>query len=427
MVAADNTEINTLQGFQAALGEAASKSSGSRTWVGSVNPYGPFDKSQMLTENAEANYGLLFGDNPRDSYKKASGQVPTDPNAPAFSAALNCAGPAQAVEEIPFDFTGGRPLQDSGLISLFPSVKNGQIQVYDCHELPEFPNLLQDADVCEPDGSTCADCGSYECAGYGCIKPGDPYTPDAYIQCMCVPEELQFSHPLVLERALADFAVASDKAWELKWLSQLRELSILRTIDGAAAPEHGGFNTILRTFMAAKSRLALDGRSSGGLSDYEAFIPGGEAVFCAAMADKMSRVLGCECPGEDILQMIQDKFDVPINFGLDQDPNGAQVAEGITEVWANGSAVNDPQPMEDIVNAGTVYMIPRDTLVTASPLSYQYGFETRTKCETGSGCMKLLRREWWFDLIKIGCRTPIAFDFKALGTCGTGPDLTPCS
>ena len=428
----NGTSITSLEGIQASLRETAAMGQGKQNWIGSFNPYGQFDEADHLTNDSYANFKLIHGEDTREvrrSFMSASGSAPADKDRPAFSAALNCAGPIKPVMDIPFCYSGGRPLQDAGFISLFPGYEHGQIQLYDCHELPVFPDLIQPAATCEDEKGEvagCDSCGEYSCAGYKCIEPGEIYTPEAFMQCMCLPEHLQFAHPMVMERAMEDFAIATDKSWELKWLADLRAQSLIRTVDGSAAAEHGGFSTILRAFLALKSRFALDGRCAGGLQDYGMFVPGGEAMFCAAMADKLSRVLGCECPGEDVLEYITSKFNIPVTFGLDQDPNGAQVAEGFTSVW-DDTTPNVPAPLESIVDAGTMYLIPRDTFITASPMSYEMGFEQKTKCEMGSGCMKMLRREWWFPLIKMGCRESIAIDFKALGTCGTGPDLTACS
>lgn len=427
MVGSDNKAIDSLGGIQAALAETKTLSQGSRNWIGSFNPHGDFRSEQMLGKNAEDNFRLMYGEDTRSvrkNFSKVSGTAPTDPNQPAFQASLNCAGPVQPVMDIPFCYSGGRPLQDSGFIANFPSYENGQIQLYDCHELPQFPDLIQDASKCEDTGPDegCGACGDYECAGYQCIVPGEPYTPEPYIQCMCLPEELEFMNPLILERALEDFAIGTDVAWELKWLKQLRELSLIRTV----APEvgHGGFNQIIRAILNVKSRLAIDPRCSGGLQDYGAFIPGGEAMFCATMADRLSRVLGCACPGEDLLEMITGpRFNIPVTFGLDQDPDGPAAAAGFTSVW-DDTKLNTPMPLEPMVTAGEIMLIPRDTFITASPMSVEMGFEQRTKCEVGSGCVKMLRREWWFPVIPMGCRDSIVLEFPELCTSGTGPDLT---
>lgn len=397
-----------------------------QTWVGTFNPYGTGVTAGVLGSNAEENFRTIYGDDTRRMHNidRATGR--TEAASPAerssFTAALNCKGPAQVIQDIPFCFSQGRPLTDSGLISMFEAV-NGQIQLYGCSDLPEMEGLMQEAADCED----CATCPELVCAKHQCIEPNDPLEPNAKITCMCIPESLRFSAPFLLERALEDFAIVNDIAYETMWLEQLRALSIIREIDGAALPEHGGMNTIARTLQTIKGRLALDPRGNcGGLENYAAFIPGGEAMFCAAQMDKLSRVIGCECPGEDTLSMLDDMLGGNIVFGLDQDPNGPQVAEGFIDVW-DDDTVNAPAPLEAPVDAGSIYLIPRDSIGTASPLQVAMGIDDRDKCEVASGCLKLVRREWWFDLFQVGCRKPIVLDFKALGTCGTGPDLTPCS
>lgn len=440
MESADGTKLSTIGDIGSALMEAAGPKG--RNYIGKFHPFGkPETFTAALGARADENFKVMFGEDTRSvrkNFRTVTGSEPVDREMSTFTAALNCAGPAQPVLDIPFDYTGGRPLQDSGMISIFPTVVHGQIQVYECHQLPEFPNLLQDGANCEPqevdaDGNPvpgtggCDSCGDYDCASYKCIEPGPKYTPKPIITCMCVPEDLTFGNPLILERALEDFAIANDRAYELRWLQQLRDHALKRTVDGSVAAEHGGWSTFLRSILQLKSRFALDTRAAGGLQDYEMFVPGGEALFCSTMADKLSRILDNSTPGEDILQTVQSRFGISPTFGLDQDPNGAQVAEGFVDPWLSTDPTDDPIPLEEMVNAGTVYFVPRDTLFTASPLSIEIGMETRDKCEVGSGCLKMIRREWWFDLIKIGCREVIAVDFTNMGYCGSGPDLQECT
>lgn len=437
----DGTVLRTIGDIGAALSEAAGPKG--RSYVGKFYPLGRPETftAGLLGPRPDDNFRTMFGEDTRTvrtNFRKVSGSEPTDREMSTFTAALNCAGPAQPVLDIPFDYTGGRPLQDSGMISIFPTVVNGQIQVYDCHTLPDFPGLLQEGANCEPaevdaNGDPvpgtggCDSCGDYDCASYECIQPGPIHTPKPIVTCMCVPEDLTFGNPLILERALEDFSIANDRAYELRWLQQLRDLALKRTVDGSVSAAHGGWSTFLRSVLQLKSRFALDTRAAGGLQDYEMFVPGGEAMFCSTMADKLSRVLDNSAPGEDVLQVIQSRFGISPTFGLDQDPNGAQVAEGFTAPWLSTDPADAPSPLEEMVNAGTVYFVPRDTLFTASPLSIEIGMETRDKCEVGSGCLKMIRREWWFDLIPIGCRKVIAVDFTNMDYCGSGPDLKPCS
>lgn len=406
------------------FGQALKESSGGkqRTWIGNHSPLAGMTAG-VLGSNADDNYRTIYGDDTVRMFNvdKATGREQADDRS-SFTAALNCKGPVQPIQDIPFCYTQGRPLQDSGLISTFEAI-NGQIQLYGCHSLPEVEGLLQEAADCED----CNDCGeSLKCASHQCIEPLKPMEPKPHITCLCVPESLRFSADFVLERALEDFAISTDIAYEQMWLQQLRELSIIRQIDGSLKPEHGAYSTMKRTMLTIKSRLAINPRENcGGLDNYSAFIPGGEALFCAAMMDAMSRVVGCECPGEDILQMLEDTVG-SLTFGLDQDPNGPQIAEGFTDTWVDDT-VNNPLPLEDPVNAGSVALIPRDSLGLASPLQTEYGIDDRDNCNVHSGCLKLARREWWFDMFQVGCRAPIFADFTNLGTCGTGPDLTACT
>lgn len=428
----DGKSITSLSDFRTAL-QNKFTGQGTRT-LGTFSVTGTRgDRTAgVLGSDPLKNFYTMYGtteDEQTLTYKAAFGgaSVPEGMNH-SYTAALNCKGPVEVAGDVPFCYSNGRPLEDSGLIASFESdVQNGQLQFYDCHALPEIPELVE-APCCEE--GDCGSCpGPGDCSTYECITPGEIYEPKPYSICMCVPESLRFANKMVLDVALSDFATQQDVMFELMWLEQIRAASIIRSVDGAALPEHGAFNTIVRTFLTLKSRLALDTRCSDGLNDYTVFVPGGEAGFCAAMADKLSRVVGCECPGEDILAMLQQRFGLNVVFGLDQDPNGAQIAAGYTAPWQDSPApaLGAPLPLEDMVDAATIYLIPRNKFGTASPLTIEYGLEDRDRCSIHSGCQTLYRKQWMFDLLNIGCRDSIGIDFTNLGTCGTGPDLTPCS
>jgi hypothetical protein len=423
MAAPGGEMITDLESFGLALQQAAS--TGRHTKIGTFSPYGNksvFNKDKLLTRSPEENYRTMFGATREDRTARVAsvrGEAEVSKTGNGFTAALNCAGPAQVVQEIPFCFTEGRPLFDSGLVGAFPAV-NGQIQLYDCHTLPEFPEgILEPVEGCED----CATCPEVTCAVHTCIEPGEPMKPERYLSCMCLPEELQFANELVLEQTMRDFAVATDRAYELFWMSQIRDQSLIRSVAGAAP--HGADATVRRAMYAVKSRLALNPRENcGGLNDYTAFIPGGEAMFCATMADKASRILGCECPGEDLLEMIDGMTGGDIVFGLDQDPDGPQAA-AYPDVW-DSEEVGVAAPLEGIVDAGSLALIPRDTFITASPLVTEIGLDFEDRCSHASGCMKMQRAEWWFPITAVGCRKPVWLEITDLDTCGTGPALTDC-
>lgn len=393
--------------------------------IGKLHPYGSFDESQKLGLNPIENYRLMYGDDTSlrtAAFSSAQGSKPADKRS-SFTAALNCKGPAQPVMDIPFCYTAGRPLFDSGLVSAFPSV-HGQIQIYDVRRLPERPEgILEDAADCED----CGTCPDVVCARHECIQPLPPIEPSRYMTCMCVPESLQFSNPIVLERALEEFAIWNDIAYELDWLKQIRDLSVVRTIDGSVGP-HGANSVVGRSMYQLKSRMAIDvRRNCGGLNNYDVFIPGGEALFCSTMMDRMSRVLGCACPGEDILALIEEMTSGRVIFGLDQDPDGPQIAEGYTTTWFDGPepALGKPAPLEPAVDAGEMLLIPRDSLATASPMSSEIGMGERDRCTHAGGCMKMQRAEWWFPIFKVGSRHPVLLEFTNLDNGGSGPDLKP--
>jgi hypothetical protein len=423
MEGGDNKSITSIEELGLAMAAAAG---GKYHSLGSFSPYGQFNREEQLTRDPEANYRLIYGQDTAlrtAAFSSAQGTAEASERS-SFTAALNCKGPAQPVMDIPFCYTAGRPLFDSGLVSAFPSV-HGQIQIYDCRRLPEKPDgIMEEAADCED----CATCPDLVCATHECIEPMDPIEPNRYITCMCVPESLQFSNPIVLERALEEFAIWNDIAYELDWLKQIRDLSVIRDVVGAAP--HGAHATIMRSMYTLKSRMALDvRRNCGGLNNYDVFIPGGEALFCSTMIDKMSRLLGCSCPGEDILEIIEGMTTGRVIFGLDQDPDGPQVAEGYTTTWSDGvePELGTPLPLEDPVDAGEMVLIPRDSLATASPMSSEIGMGERDRCTHAGGCMKMQRSEWWFPIFQVGCRQPVVLQFTNLGMCGTGPDLEPCA
>lgn len=418
----EGSDITTLAEFGLALQQAAATKR--YTKLGSFNPYGSFSRfnqDSTLGRNPEENYRTIYGDDPKARqarFAAASGQAPaTQKTGNGFTAAINCGGPAQPVQDIPFQFTAGRPLFDSGLIASFPSV-NGQIQVYGCRDLPDFPDGILE------DSAGCTDCSATTgvvCAVHECITPMAPMEPNRYTTCMCLPEDLMFANELVLEQTMREFAVANDRAYELWWMEQIKALSLVRTVPSVAP--HGAWSTIHRALMAIKSRLALNPRRNGvGLADYTAFIPGGEAIFCAAWADASSRLLGT-APGEDILEAIERVTGSDIVFGLDTDPSGPNAALTQWDDETKGVAA----PLESIVNSGSIAMIPRDTFATASPMSVELGLDFEDRDSVNSGCKKITRSEWMFDIFSVGCRDAIWLEFDGLCTEGSGPDLLPAN
>ena len=424
---ASGADILTLEDFGKALKGSIGRRS--ETFVGEISPLRGVTAG-VLTNNPEENFRLMYGEDTKQMFEivdRATGKTEADPHRNSFTAAINCGGPPEPVQDIPFCYSQGRPLQDSGIISVFEAV-NGQIQLYDCHDLPAVPaNFLND-DGPPANLGDCVDCDNSPtlvCGAHTCIQPRPAVEPRPFITCMCIPESLRFSADYLLERALEEFAIHTDIVWEQHWLTQLSALSVARSFDAGASAAHGAHAAFQRMLLDIASNMAGNPRTNcGGLENYSVFVPGGEAMFVAAVKDRISRVVGCDCPGEDILQVISDMTNGNIVFGLDADPTATN---NPTFVDYNNEAVGAaPVPLEAGIDAGSLYLIPRDSIGTASPLTVEMGIDDREKAEIERGCLKLIRREWWFDLFTVGCRQPIRIEIDNLNTCGTGPDLTVC-
>jgi hypothetical protein len=284
---------------------------------------------------------------------------------------------------------------------------NGPIQFYPPLTLADMSTGVMspapDCTDCDPIAPGTIDCGTIPTS---VCTPLPAIQPTSSLACLCVPEQLTWSNPQLVEDAMGLMSAAQARANEEKRLAAIRAQSTVYTFTEPLGHSRG-------TLQAIYQILALldCGRETSLGDSWNILIP--KASSYASMADAAN---AANINLDNLLERVVDRLNARVIEYIDHDPDSPNPAPMcVGPVGVAGALPNFYQ-------TPSLYLFQRETFIEAEFGVAEWGVDATDRELVKKGCRQMIRRWWSIPPTKVGCGKSIVVDFTKVCVSGAGPE-----